>query len=85
MKISTPPQMKKNTSAQIEVFDRNSNLISIKKNLKGWSFQNQANVFIENLKNYEKNIISAEDSSEDIKIIENIWRKWLKKNQQNCY
>ena len=78
MKISTPPQMKKNTSAKIEVFDRNSNLISIKKNLKGWSFQNQANIFIENLRNCDEEIISAEDSSKDIKIIENIWRLWLK-------
>ena len=79
MKISTPPQMKKNISARIEIFDRKRNLISVIKNSKGWSFQNQANIFIESLRDCNDSIISAEDSSEDIKIIENIWRKWLKK------
>ena len=78
LKIKTPPQQLVNVPAQITLFKRKSNTEIYKPNIKpSWSFKLQSDGFIKDLITKKISINSAEDSLNDLLLIENIWKKWI--------
>ena len=68
-------------SAKVSLFKRTNNPIEVKpKSSFSWSFKNQTKAFINDLKNKNCFVNSAEDSLFDIKIIENIFKNINDKN-----
>ncbi len=75
VKINTPPQQLENISAKITIYNRLDRSINIvcKENWS-WSFKKQSDEFIKDLKSKRMIINSCENSVNDIKVIENIWK-----------
>ena len=79
LQLFTPPQMKKNTSAYFVIYNRSKKIKKSYKFKSKWSFFNQSKSFIDDIKKNKNGISSSYDHYEDIKVIEQIWKKWLKK------
>lgn len=79
LQLFTPPQMKKSGCAYFVVYNRLKLEKKVYKFKSKWSFFNQSKSFIEDLKKRKNGISSSRDHYEDIKIIEEIWKKWTKK------
>jgi len=79
LQLFTPPQMKKNTSAYFVIYNRLKKIKKYYKFKSKWSFYNQSKSFINDIKKKKNGISSSYDHYEDIKIIEQIWKRWLKK------
>ena len=82
IKIKLPPQHYKNKSAEYVIYDRKEDkkfFFKLKK--KSWSFANQINDFLDDIK--KKKIIKnkPEDGYADIYLIEQIWKKYLKNDK----
>jgi predicted dehydrogenase len=79
IKINLPPQHYKNMSANFRIENRKLNKTKSFDVKKSWSFQNQVDNFLEDI--MKKNIMINKniDGVKDIKLIENIWKKFLKK------
>ena len=80
IKISLPPLQNKNRFSKIVIKKRNKKiyLVSIKKNK--WSFEKQANAYIDNLYSKKIYINSGGSSLFDNLLIENIFKFYEKKN-----
>ena len=78
LRIKTPPHLLRNVPAQIELYKRGekSELVSP---ICGWtwSFRRQAEAFIEDVASGQIGLGGGEDSLEDMRLIEEIWRKQL--------
>jgi len=79
LKLFTPPQMKMNSSAFFYIYNRKTSKKKIYRFNSKWSFYNQSKAFVKDLKIGKNGISSSYDTYEDIKTIEQIWKKWLKK------
>ena len=76
IKIYLPPAFLKNQPAKVEIYNENKSILKeIPESEWSWSFKNQAENFIKIIKNKKVNHLSAYNSLNDIKIIENIWKK----------
>ena len=76
--IDMPPAFKKNISAKVSVLNYNTNKIKYYNTKNSWSFYNQSKDFIEILKNNKKSTCDITNSTRDMRIIEEIWKKHLK-------
>ena len=79
MQLFTPPQMKKNGCAYFSIYNRLKSEKKVYKFKSRWSFFHQSKSFIDDIKKRKNGISSSYDHYVDIKIIEEIWKKWLKK------
>lgn len=79
LKIDIPPQMKKNSCASFTIFNRKTLKKKSYKFKSKWSFYYQSKEFINNLKFKKNGISSSFDHIKDILLIEDIWKKWLKR------
>lgn len=76
LKISLPPQHDENGSASYTISNLKNKKYYYKKNK--WSFYYQALDFVETIKNKRKNYInSGKDALNDMKIVEEIWKKYI--------
>ena len=75
LEVDLPPAFLKNISATVKVLSNKKNIIEERIPSFNWSFKNQAVAFIECLKNKNKGLSSGEESLNDIKIINDIWKK----------
>lgn len=74
--IKTPPQQLENVSAKVTIFKRDNKESFIILNQKpSWSFRNQAYDFVSDIKKNKIVINNAQDYTNDILVIENIWKK----------
>ncbi len=76
--VKLPPQHLKNKSASFVINKRLSGKNHLFKSKKSWSFKNQCDAFINDIKNNKIKVNKAEDAAKDIKLIENIWKSFLK-------
>ena len=77
--IETPPQLLKNVAAKIRLFNRKDGSIKTARVPKwSWSFQRQAESYIQDIVKNKSTITTGIDSLEDIRLIENIWKHELK-------
>lgn len=79
MIITLPPQHFKNISASFLIKNRKTNKIFHFKSKKTWSFLNQTKSFINDIKNKKIGANKASDGLKDLKLIEEIWKNFLKK------
>ena len=78
LSVETPPQLLQNVSARIKLYKRDEGKITeIPVPGWTWSFQRQAEGFIDDIRKGEANIISGGDALEDVRLIEDIWRMEL--------
>lgn len=79
IKIKLPPAFLRNQPAKFEII-RGENKISSSSTMAkwSWSFKLQAENYINSIRLNKQSISSGEDSLNDVKIIENIWKKFLK-------
>ncbi len=75
IKLELPPAFIKNKPAKVKIFSNKEKKIIEQVPDFNWSFKNQAENFIKNLKNKETSISSGVDSLNDIRTIDKIWRK----------
>ena len=47
------------------------------KSKKSWSFKNQCDAFVNDIKNKKIKINKANDSAKDIELVEKIWKNFL--------
>ncbi|MDA9696712.1 Gfo/Idh/MocA family oxidoreductase [Candidatus Pelagibacter sp.] len=74
--IDIPPAFLKNITCKIEIKDHSNGKIIKPVIPYSWSFKNQAESFVNSLRNKKlKNEFSGSDSLLDIKLIDNIWKK----------
>ena len=83
LKINLPPQHYKNLTANFVVYNSKSNNKQNFKFVKGWSFKNQCDAFINDIKRKKINVNKASEAVKDIKVIENIWKIYLKNDTKN--
>ena len=78
LRIETPPALLRNVPARVELYrgGENHQIISPQCDWT-WSFQRQAEAFINSIKTRSKPLNSCEDSIEDIALVERIWQKHL--------
>ena len=75
IKIVLPPAFLKNQPSKIKIFyDSNSKKILEPKFDWTWSFKNQSNSLVSSIQNKKKSISSAEDTINDLRAIEKIWK-----------
>ncbi len=79
LNIYLPPQHFKNQSATFELYSNEKGKIIKFKKLDSWSFKRQADSFITEILGNKIIYNNAFDAMYDIKLIENIWKKFLKK------
>ena len=79
LQLFTPPQMKKNTASFFVIYNRIKHQKKTYKFKSKWSFYYQAKSFIEDINRKKNGISNSYDHYKDIKIVEQIWKKWLKK------
>ena len=75
LKINLPPQHYKYQSAKFELIDRKKGKIYNFISKKTWSFKNQADAFINDVKLKKVLINNSKDAVKDMKLIELIWKK----------
>ena len=75
MKIYFPPQHFKNKSASFVIENRKNNKNIIFKSKKSWSFKNQSDAFLIDIKNRKIKINNAIDAHKDLMLVEEIWKK----------
>lgn len=74
--IKTPPALLRNTPAKIEIYRAGKTQeLQVPQTNWTWSFQLQANAFVDCLINGEESISTGKDSIEDMRVIEEIWRQ----------
>ena len=83
LKINLPPQHYKNLTANFVIYNSKSNRKQHFKFGKGWSFKNQCDGFVEDIKKKKVSINKASEAINDIKVIENIWKIYLKNDTKN--
>ena len=77
MKIFFPPQHFKNKSASFVIENRKNGKNIIFKSKKSWSFKNQCDAFLIDIKNRKIKINNAIDAHKDLMLVEEIWRKGI--------
>lgn len=78
IKISLPPQHYKKKAAECIIYQNNKKK-KISKKFKSWSFKRQADDFINDIKLNKVTTNNAFDIINDMKLIEDVWKKFLKK------
>ena len=77
MKIFFPPQHFKNKSASFVIENRKNGKKIIFKSKKSWSFKNQCDAFLIDIKNRKIKINNAIDAHKDLMLVEEIWKKGI--------
>ena len=77
--ITLPPQHHKKITASFVVHNTKKDKKYNFKSQKTWAFKNQTDSFIEDIIKNKIKINKAEDGVKDIKLIEDIWKNYLKK------
>jgi len=77
IKIILPPQHKKNTASKVFVYNNNKNKIIQKYSFKSWSFKRQTDDFLRDVRNKKVNKNNLSSALEDMKIVEQIWKKFI--------
>ena len=79
LQIKTPPQQLENVSAKVILSSRyKKKSVEIYGQKSTWSFKNQADQFVDDLRNKRKRKLNlSKDSLDDIILIEKIWNKWI--------
>lgn len=80
VKITSPSLLLRNTCAEVEVYragDTPEYLRPFPKEGWSWSFQREAQHFIHRVRTGERFRSSGEDTVQDVRIFEAIYRKWL--------
>ncbi len=77
--IKLPPQHFKNKSATFAIYRRPREKEYFFKSKKSWSFKNQCDGFIKDIKNKKISKNKASEAAQDIELIEKIWKKFLNK------
>jgi len=75
--IKIPPQHHKNKSASFIINKSLKGSIYKFKSKKSWSFKNQCDAFVNDIKNKKIKINKANDSVKDIELVEKIWKNFL--------
>ena len=78
LNIYLPPQHFKNQSASFELYSNEEGKIIKSEKFNSWSFKRQADSFIKEIIGNKIIYNNAFDAIYDIKLIENIWKKFLK-------
>ena len=79
MKIFFPPQHFKNKSASFIIENRRNGKNIIFKSKKSWSFKNQCDAFLIDIKNRKIKINNAKEAHDDLILVEKIWKRYLNK------
>ncbi|OPY06165.1 MAG: Inositol 2-dehydrogenase [Syntrophorhabdus sp. PtaB.Bin184] len=78
LRISTPPPLLRGVPAHIEIYQSGQeHNLSSPYSAWSWSFRNQAEAFVDDICNGRGSISSGEDSLEDMRLVEDIWRTYL--------
>jgi len=80
IKIVLPPQHKKNISSKVFVYDNGKNKVTQKYSFKSWSFKRQTDDFIKDIKNQKVKKNNLSSAVEDMKVVEQIWKKFIFKS-----
>ena len=75
LKINLPPQHYKFQSAKFELINRKNGKTYKFASKNSWSFENQADAFIEDVISRRVRINTSRDAVKDMKLIELIWKK----------
>ena len=77
MRVLLPPAFLRNQPAVVEIYKENANdtpttICPVAD--WTWSFQRQANAFVQDILNDNESIANAKDGLNDLRIVEEIWK-----------
>ncbi|MDP7054172.1 MAG: Gfo/Idh/MocA family oxidoreductase [Alphaproteobacteria bacterium] len=76
MTIELPPPLLKNVPARVTLHRAESgDQVETFEVGQGWSFQRQAQAFIDDLREDRESIVGGRDSLEDLRVIEELWKR----------
>ena len=78
LRIEMPPALLRNVPAKLELTRGNAQETTLSHSSPSWSFQRQAEAFIQDAAQGRVSLSSGVDSLEDIRLIETIWKMKLK-------
>lgn len=78
LRISTPPPLLRSVPALVELYEGGQDhQMNSQYPQWSWAFRNQAEAFIDDVHNRRQSISSGKDSLEDMRLVENIWNRYL--------
>ena len=81
VKASSPPLLLKNTPAEVEIYTGGKDHVfshPLPRDRWSWSYQREANHFIDAVRNGTEFLSSGEDTLTDVRLFEEIYRNFLK-------